>query len=267
MNSDNLFFKRYLKLLDVKESEPGLGHLKEIVRAQLNKIPFENISKIYFLKKERQCTIPDIKQYLAAIDDFHFGGTCYSINYHLNRLLEFLGYNVILCGADMDMPDVHVLNIVFLDGKEYIVDAGYAAPFRMPIPCYLDDVYTIKSGVDEYRFSPQDGHGRNKVEMYRKGVLHHGYTVNPIPRNISEFNGVIFNSFRFDATFMNSILLTRFTGNSYKIVRNREYISITDGHTSVKKLRTTDEIISTIHEVFGIPLEILKYTLEGMSIP
>ncbi len=31
---------------------------------------------------------------------------------HLNQLLSHLGFDVMLCGADMKNPDVHLINIV-----------------------------------------------------------------------------------------------------------------------------------------------------------
>ena len=72
--------------------------------------------------------MPGLDQFLADIENYHFGGTCYTNNYFLKLLLSYLGYDVKLCGADMNRPDVHVVNIVRIEGREFIVDVEYAAP-------------------------------------------------------------------------------------------------------------------------------------------
>jgi hypothetical protein len=71
--------------------------------------------------------IPDATEYLDDIELNGLGGTCYSNNYYLYLLLEALGYDVALCGADMSPGRAH---------REYrevawaqcVVDGGYA-PF------------------------------------------------------------------------------------------------------------------------------------------
>jgi arylamine N-acetyltransferase len=105
--------------------------LCQIIREHLINVPFENISKLLF-KKQRKNYIPDLSTYLEGIEKYNFGGTCYANNYHLYSLLKHLGYEVKLCGADMKKLDVHILSIVMIDHKEYILDCGYAAPFSNP---------------------------------------------------------------------------------------------------------------------------------------
>ena len=129
----NFLYDKYLKLLGVDLSEAGFKLLKKIVKTHLIKVPFENISKLLY-KKQGMNYIPDLELYLDGIDKYNFGGTCYSNNYYLYLLLQYLGYNVKLCGADMKNPDVHLISIVTIDEKEFIVDGGYAAPFFDPLP-------------------------------------------------------------------------------------------------------------------------------------
>jgi arylamine N-acetyltransferase len=112
LNYEPQLFIRYLNLLGVPKREPSIDALKEIVRAQLFKVPFENISKLYYLKHRGLHHLIEFKDYLNGIEHYRFGGTCYSNNYYMNQLLTYLGYDVKLCGADMKNPDVHIVNIV-----------------------------------------------------------------------------------------------------------------------------------------------------------
>ena len=50
----------------------------------------------------------------------------------------------------MKDPDVHIISMVKVDGKEYIVDGGYAAPFLMPLPRDLKEDLVIKSGIENF---------------------------------------------------------------------------------------------------------------------
>ena len=154
MNYKDSLFDTYLGILCLKKSDPTLESLTQIIRAHLSRIPFENISKLYRMKKYSLKAVPDFELYLDGISRYHFGGTCYANNYYLNQLLINLGYEVRLCGADMNNPDVHVINIVTLNDREYLVDVGYAAPFLNPVPLYLDDSYEIVHGADRYMFYP-----------------------------------------------------------------------------------------------------------------
>ena len=116
-------FDRYLNILGVSRKEPSITALYEIVTAHLTKVPFENISKLLY-KKQGLKNIPDLSVYLDGIEKFNFGGTCYSNNYYLYLLLKYVGYDLKLCGADMKNPDVHIVSMLKIGGRDFIVDCG-----------------------------------------------------------------------------------------------------------------------------------------------
>ena len=79
---------RYLRLLGVPRREPTLAALRELVAAQLQRVPFENVSKLYRFRRSGFRGIPDLERHLDDIERLHCGGTCYANNYHLHRLLR-----------------------------------------------------------------------------------------------------------------------------------------------------------------------------------
>jgi len=259
-------FLRYLRLLGIQKQKPNLEYLKEIVRAQVTKIPFENISKLFFKKRLNLKHLIDFELYLDGIEKYSFGGTCYSNNFFLNQLLCWLGYDIKLCGADMKNPDVHIVSVVTIENREFLVDTGYAAPFSEPLPLYLLNDYSINQGYDSYILKPQNNNNRPQIELYRNGELIHGYRVNPQARNIGEFRQVIEDSFKESATFMNALLLTRFDSDDFIIIHN---MTIIESYGLVSKkysLDSVDQLASVIDNRFGIPRTIVLESVEGLQM-
>ncbi|HTT20074.1 MAG TPA: arylamine N-acetyltransferase [Candidatus Sulfotelmatobacter sp.] len=248
---------RYLDALGVSRPPASLRGLKQLVLAQLTRVPFENISKLYYKKQYGFADMPSLARYLEGIEKYHFGGTCYANNFHFYRLLVSLGFEAKLCAADMATPDVHAVIMVTVDGREYLVDAGYAAPFLEPLPRDLRTDQVVALGGDRYVLRPQDEAGRSRLELYRNDVLKHGYVAKPAPRKIGDFRQVIADSFRPEATFLNSILVTRFFPGCSIVVHNLSLIQSQGEYCEIRSLRKTDEMVAAIQEHIGIPGEIV----------
>lgn len=258
-------FNRYLRLLGIQHEKTCYAELRRIVRAHLTRIPFENISKLFYHRVEGLQQIPGLPRYLDGIERYRFGGTCYTLNYHLYSLLRSLGYRATLCGAGMNQPDAHMVILVNCEGKEYLVDAGYAAPFLEPLPRFLGYDYRITLGTDEYVLSSKDNKGRSKLTLYRDGSPRHGYLVDPRPRQIEDFRPVISESLLPGATFMNCVLLVRFE-TDYSMVLHNLTITESRGQRVIRKvLKSTDELVPAIEKHFGIPPAVSETALEGLS--
>ena len=259
----NYFFKKYLKLLGIDSAEPTAGFLSKIVRAHLIKVPFENISKLLY-KKRGMNNIPDLSMYLEGIERYNFGGTCYANNYYLFSLLKHLGYDIKLCGADMRSPDVHLISIVRINDKEFIVDVGYAAPFFNPLPRDMFKDYVINSGNEQYLIIPKDKEEKTRVEQYYDGKLLHWYTAKPAPRKIEEFRKVIKDSYANDAVFMNAIRITKFSENGSLVLKNLSLTETSGNKSSTRKISRA-KIAKVIEEKFEIPLDVVKEAINSIK--
>ena len=256
---------RYLDILGATPREPSYEALSELVTAHLRRIPFENISKLYYRNRSGGRGLPDVEKYLEGIERYNFGGTCYANNYYLNRLLQHLGYQVKLCGADMNNPDVHIVNMVTVDSREYLVDVGYTGPFDKPIPRNLSEDHEIVLGRERYLFKPQDAQGNTRLEFYRDGILKHGYTAKPIVREIERFADVIAHSFTDEATFMNTILLVRFFANRSIALHNLTLLESEGTSWRTHQLSSREELGPTIETHFGIPCAIVSEAIAGLG--
>ena len=243
---------RYLSLLGVRHREPGLAALTELVQAHLCSVPFENISKLYHRQHLGLRTLPGLELFLEGIERHNFGGTCYTNNHYFHRLLVNLGYEAKLCGADMSAPDVHLVSIVDVEDRQYIVDVGYAAPFFAPLPRDLEADHVIEWGNDRYVLKPQDEKGRSHLEFYLDGKLKHGYIANPAPRQIEAFEQVIADSYTDGGTFINAILLARFDPGRSVVVHNLEVTETEGIDASRRMLASRDELVELVAERFGI---------------
>ncbi|MGE5797715.1 MAG: arylamine N-acetyltransferase [Ignavibacteria bacterium] len=261
MSDPYKLFNKYLDLLNVDRSEPSFELLRQIVKAHLIKIPFENISKLLY-KKRGINYIPDLMTFLDGIEQYNFGGTCYSNNYYLYLLLKNIGFDVKLCGADMKNPDVHLISMVKIAGYEFIADAGYAAPFFEPLPRNLTEDLIIWQGKEKYIVKPQNENGNTKVEQYYDNELRHWYTAKPQPRKIDEFRKVIADSYGDNAAFMNALRIIRFYENGFRSLRNLTLIEL-DGpdYSSIEISR--NKLPEVVNEKFGMP-EIL--VVEAISM-
>lgn len=256
---------RYLRLLGIASSAPTLAALHEIVAAHLWRVPFENISKLYYRRHDHWTALPDIERFLSGMERYHFGGTCYANNSHLCELLMSLGYDARLCGADMSAPDVHVAIMVQLEGHEYLVDGGYGSPFWDPMPLDLATDLEIFHGNERYVLKPRDADGCSRMEQYNDGVLRHAYRAKPAARTIADLASVIADSFRPDATFMNSVVAARFSRAYSVAIRNLKVVETRSGKSTQRILRNREELVAAIETHFAIPPEITREALEGLG--
>jgi len=257
--------RRYLRLLDVKQRPPGYDALAELVEAQLTRVPFENISKLYYKQNIGLRDLIDLDRHLNGIERWNLGGTCYANNYYLHLLLKYLGYEVKLCGADMTEPDVHLVNMVTLEGREYLVDGGYGAPLLKPIPLYLDEDYAVELGNERYVLSPRDNRGYSHMGHYRDGQLIHGYTAKPISREISYFLEVIRDSFTDKSTFMNGLVIIRFYRNRSIAIRSFNLIESEGRNIKIRKMGGREELLRVAKEVFSVPPELLTDAMDEIA--
>ena len=255
----------YLAILGVARTQPGLTALRELVKAHLTRIPFENISKLYYYKRFGLTNLPDIRMYLEGIEEKHFGGTCYSNNYYLHLLLRSLGYEAKLCAADMRNPHVHAVNMITIEGREYLVDSGYAAPLLEPIPRDLKIDYETRLGRDRYVLKPQDENGCSRLLLYRDGVLRHGYLAKPAPRRIEDFSTVIAQSFAANATFLNAILLARFYPGASTVIHNLTLIESAGDTSRIYVLANREELVTAIEVHFGMPPAVVSEAIAGLG--
>ncbi len=258
-------YSRYLRLLGIDGLPSGLEGLRAIVHAHLLRVPFENVSKLLLFAREGAGRPIALEEFLDGIEHHDLGGTCYSSNPFLTELLPALAYDATLFGADMSAPNVHTSIRVCLEGHEYHVDVGYAAPFRAPIPL-AGLPHEIAEGRDRYVFerTPR-GH---QMTVFTNGERRHGYLVHPPPRAASFFHPAILESFAPGRTFMRCLRITRFLEDGAVELRNHRLLRISKDGVSEMMVGSMAELRSAVNEEFAMPrcrIEDAVATLERLN--
>lgn len=253
MKFTNKDLEDYIELLEVDFQSPDLTNLERIVHQQFCKIPFENISKLFYRKCFGLVQIPDLHQFIKGNKEHSLGGTCYSNNYYLYMLLKYLGYKVKLCGADMDRINAHIAIVVQVHGQEYLVDVGYAAPFFKPILLDSPSDQEILYGMDKFVVSPKDEKKGTRISMYRRNQFKNGYYLKPARRQITDFNLRIVESFNSSSTFLNSLLIAKMIAGKYICVHDFQVITTTENDFFIEIIMSEKELVGLIEEKFGIP--------------
>jgi len=261
-------FERYLSILGVADARPDLDTLRRLVRAQLTRVPFENVSKLYLARSRHFKGVPELDLYLDGIDQCRFGGTCYSNNHHLASLLRFVEFDATYCGADMvSGADVHAVVIVRLEDREYLVDVGYGAPFYEPMPRDREEPMTIRLGRDRYVLQPQDGQGRSQMEHHREGREIHGYLAKPTPRDLAFFREVVLDSYRPTANFMTQLRISRFLDDGNVELLKDQLVRARGDTYSLESIPDRAALVDAVVEHFGMPRDIVREVADSLDWP
>ena len=256
---------RYLAHLGVARHKPSLAALAELVTAHLARVPFENVSKLVLAARGVPPGLPNLDRFLEDMETHGLGGTCYVLNPFLGDLLRHLGYAVELRGADMDQPDVHVVNVVTLEDSLWLVDVGYGAPFFAPLPLTAPDPVAVVLDGFTYVLHPPDPQGRSRLDQQRDGEVVHGYVVTPEARDPREFTDVVVDSYRPDSPFLSQLRIIRHRPGRSAFLRGHKARLIVDGNEQELDLPDRTDMRRFVTEEFGIATGPLDQALDWLE--
>lgn len=126
------YFKRIKCYQEIK---PSLKFLRQIHRNHQMNIPFENLD-IHIGNQ----IILDVNKIFDKVITHHRGGFCYELNGLFFHLLIRLGFQAKIISASVYSdngklgPEFdHLLILVYLDDKQWLVDVGYGNSFLSPL--------------------------------------------------------------------------------------------------------------------------------------
>ncbi len=245
--------KGYMHHLNLEAEAPSHRFLEKICTAQLNTFPFENIGKLLH-QQSSSFTIPSFEKFVSNFQKFNFGGTCYTLNANLLLLLRALGFD---CHHVM-LGNEHMGIVVILDDAFY-VDCGAAAPFFKPVRLNDENNNNVRFGKDEVSILPVDSKDSDyKYIRYTNGkqsgkVWHFQSTEKA---NINDFQKVIEESYKPDATFMTILRCQLYQTNlqrSVSLVNNKFSIRYENGEIETTALNTKQEIMAVMADEFFLP--------------
>ena len=119
--------QHFQEFFSISFRNPDINYLGEIL-LHFSNLPYENISKIikrhHHFEDLEKIRLPD--EVMEDHAKHHLGGTCFSLTFFLQTILQNQGFSCYPIMADMRWGEnVHCALIVQYDRKKYLVDPGY----------------------------------------------------------------------------------------------------------------------------------------------
>lgn len=257
-------FEGYLQRIGfTAKPEVNLNTLAEIQRLHTAAIPFENLNPLLKLPVE----ISDDELYNKIVNSGR-GGYCFENNLLLKAMLTKMGFNVrgVLGRAGVKENSVgrtHIILLVTLNDKEYLVDVGYGgyvptAPLLFKpniIQQTPNENFRIRKNKDEYRLEIQlPGEWKRLYDFGLEPQLHIDYEV-----------ANWYTSTNPNSKFTQKLVVARSEpGIRYTLSGNLFSIHHVNKKPRKKILTTRAQLIKSLEEIFlinlsGLPLRKLKF--------
>lgn len=252
-----MHIERYLARLDVHSAlEPDIETLRNLHRAHMQTIPFENLDI-----HRGQDIVLEEDHLFAKIVDRQRGGICYELNGLFARLLTHIGFEVALVAAEVFREDGttgplfdHMALLVEIDGDRYLADVGFGDSFTTPLP--LSDtgdqpqdgrVYRIYR--DATTFTVMAGSGASN------GAMKPSFRFSTKPRQLSDFNEMCtFHQTSDQSHFTRKEVCSRATSTGRVTLSGTQLIETDAGSRNVVDLASSEERQRALNKHFGIVL-------------
>lgn len=241
----------YLERLGVpRPAAPTAGALRELHRAHLDRIPFENLNVALGVPVEL-----GLDALAAKILDRRRGGFCYELNGLFAHLLAALGFPVTLLaarvwtGTQWGPPLDHAaLRVSDADGVDWLADVGFGEHSRYPLR------------ADE-RGDQDDPNGRFRVVVVEGGDLDvlrddaPQYRLENHPRTLAEFAAMSWYQTHSPAShFTRSTVCSRQTERGRVSISGHQLIVTEDGVRTESALPDAAALTEAYARHFELPL-------------
>lgn len=245
--------KSFLEKSGINVTKPDFEKLQLILEA-FSKIPYENISKII-----RYNTLSSLQPDLFRLPDvlwddyqkYSLGGTCFSLTYFLQTVLENSGYSCFPVSADMKWGEhVHCALVVNIDNKSWLCDPGYLLHEPLLLDSQERKVYRTETQGIMISYETN----RYQLSTFQGNQIKWRYSFSAMPCEQSDFVKWWLRSF--SEPTMKGICLTRQEKQGMIYVHNNYFREVSAG--GIKKRRVEHNWIGNIVDIFGIPGNMLQ---------
>jgi N-hydroxyarylamine O-acetyltransferase len=236
---------------------PTLETLRAIHRAHLMTIPYENLN----LHIGRGLPLDQMQAFEKIVGQGR-GGWCYEMNGLLAWALTEMGYDVtLLASGVMEQPQgdgsegEHLVLMVKIDGRPWLVDVGFGNGIFEPIPMEVGS-YT-QQGFLNYALSRNGDVWFFKNHQYGGA----GFVFTLTPREMPHFTEMC-QFLQTDPTgrFVTKTLCFRFTERGYDMLIGAVLTKVREAGVSERVIESEADYEQALGETFGLrfPLETLQ---------
>lgn len=243
----------YLEIPEDFTIEPTLDHLNYLVRQYVLHVTFENIN----IQNQLPLAVNNTSM-IQKMTERHQGGVCYENNRLFHEYLKQHGFNVHFAQATVysgkekgwAAPNVHMTNIVELNGERYVVEAGFGASPVMAIPLNGEIVKNDQKAQTYYVEMRDDG----TFDLFRwvEGEWIVQFRVVDRYLKFRDFESAMeYNQTSLDSHFVTDPLIVRNWETGHATMTGRT-LTVTEGTEKTKYDVTKDNYQQFLAEYFDI---------------
>ena len=250
--SSGIDVSSYLDRIDYSGPlEPTYPVLESLHFAHATHIPFENLDVI--LKRPIRLDIETLQNKMVAN---HRGGYCFEHNLLFSAVLKEIGFSVIELAARVRFrakgipPRTHMLLLVDLDGRRFIVDVGFGAEgLLLPVP--FINKQPAKQYAWTYRIADEDDSW--VLQSYRDGTWSDLYIFTLEPHYQIDYEVAShYVSTHPDSRFIRTLTVQQTLPEVRKTIRKNELIIDDGSSVTIKQIQSDEELMQTLDETFGL---------------
>lgn len=247
--------QKYLERIEVNtDIDVNLSTLRRIHRQHLLTVPFENLD-IHLYNNLRV----DFDSLYNKIVNKKRGGICYELNWLLYFLLKNMAFNVrVLGGKVIEQNGTyfdHMLLIVELHSKEYLVDVGYGDNFLEPLEFHTGIVQKDNKGL--FKLTQIDNtHFELKKFSEEINEFKTEYTFKNEVKKINDFqNRIDYFTHSEESIFKKNFFCSLEKENGRLSLKQDKFLLTQDGTKTTKQISSSIEYIEYLRDSFNIKLD------------
>ncbi|WP_370088355.1 arylamine N-acetyltransferase [Ekhidna sp.] len=244
----------YLKRIGVDQKEVSLSYLKEIQKAHLHLIPFENLDIHY-----RSKIVLDYQRIFEKVVSRGRGGFCYELNGLFYHLLYHLGFDCYIISAQVwsqekgvfGKPFDHMAIVVELDNDQWLVDVGFGDGPISPIKIKTNLVQMDYTRYWKFDTDPDE----NLILKVSKDTSYYEskYIFTLKERQLIQFMEMCdYHQTSPESPFTQKKLISQFTPNGRVTLTDRALKIYDKGEMTESSIMNEDEFLSKLEQHFGI---------------
>ena len=244
---------RYLAFVGLEREPPSREALARLVRAQIEKVVFENVTAILRRARAGDGPVPpvDPPALLDAWAARRGGGVCFDLAPTFRAVLRGLGYEVQPLLAQISFPGSHHAALVEVDGTQYLVDVGGGWPLWDPVP--IGETVEIEHAGLGFRLRP------GEPDQYVQERRLDGEWLRPVTYDLrpadAEAREEAYQRHQLagETWVVGGLTLVRSTPDAVHRLRDDELVSHTVDGKRVERLTSDADYRRVADEVFGLP--------------
>ncbi|MGF7060654.1 arylamine N-acetyltransferase family protein [Brassicibacter mesophilus] len=249
---------KYLERIEVNSKiDVNLSSLRLIQKQHLLTVPFENLD-IHLYNHLKV----DLDSLYSKIVNQNRGGVCYELNLLLYYLLKNIGFNVKVLGAKvMDQNGSffdHMLLIVELYDKKYLVDVGYGDNFLEPLEFKEGIVQKDNKGLFKV-VKIDDIHFELKKFSQEINDYKIEYTFKNEEKEIDDFqNRIDYFIHSKESIFKKNLFCSLEKEDGRISLKHDKFLLTQNGIKRTEKIISSNQYIKCLNERFNIKLDLVQ---------